>query len=401
MNERGTHPIFFIHASNELYGSDIILFDLVRHLDRACFSPTVIMPEDIPYQGLLSQALNTRSIPNTTVDMAVLRRRYTSPLGFFAFARRLLQGTYALRRLLQQHQVALVHSQTGAVWSGGLASRWLGIPHLYYVMEIVQRPVLTRRAMAWFIHAFSDRVVVISRAVGEHLVRDVPAVERKLVVIPPGIDVRRFHPDEDRESLRRAWGVPPDAVLFGVVGRIHWWKGQDVFVQAAARIASRVPQARFVLVGDVVPGEEWRRESLQREIAHMGIGDRIIWAGYRRDIPQVMAALDVLVLPSTEPEPFGRVIIEAMATARPVIATAHGGPLETVIHGETGLHVLPGDAKSLGDAMVYLTTHPDVRARMGWAGRSRVVARYTLRHHVEQFQALYLEMIEQSKERNR
>ena len=179
-----------------------------------------------------------------------------------------------------------------------------------------------------------------------------------------------------------------------MVARIHWWKGQDLFLRAAARIAREVPHARFVLVGDVVPGEEWRREALKREIARMGIGDRVVWAGYREDIPQVMAALDVLVLPSTEPEPFGRVIVEAMATERPVIASAHGGPVESVVHGETGLLFPPQDEEALAAAMKQLARDPDLRVRMGKAGRARVLEKYTVDRHVAAFQSLYEEILE-------
>ncbi len=391
------HSILFVHSSNELYGSDVILLELVRRLDRERFAPYVVMPRDLPYDGRLSRALTASQVPNATVDMAVLRRRYMSLRGLLTFNKRLLKGTYALIRLMRSRRARLVHSQTGAVWCGAVASKLLGIPHVYYIMEIVQEPLLTRRLMAHFIRWRGDRVVVISRAVGEHLLKDAPAMADRIVVIPPGIDPARFHPENDGRAVREAWGVRPEEVVFGVVGRIHWWKGQDDFLRAAARMAHRVPHARFAIVGDVVPGEEWRRHQLEREVARMGIADRVIWAGYRDDIPQVMAALDVLVLPSSEPEPFGRVIVEAMATARPVIASAHGGPLEIVVPEETGLLFPPRDASALAEAMLRLADNPDLRRRMGAAGRQRVLTHYTMERHVAAFQALYEEMIGQGE----
>ncbi len=394
-----SRPILYVHSSNELYGSDIILLDLVKRLDRTRYAPFVVMPQDLPYDGRLGRALAQESIPHTSVDMAVLRRRYTNVFGLIAFSRRLLVGTLALRRIMREQQVVLVHSQTGAVWCGGLAGRWLGIPHIYYIMEIIQTPRLTRHLMARFINKYGDRVVVISKAVGEHLMKDAPEIERRITVIPPGIDAETFHPRNVGQSVRREWGVRDEHVVFGVVARIHWWKGQDLFLRAAARIARQVPHARFVLVGDVVPGEEWRRQALKQEIARMGIGDRVVWAGYREDIPQVMAALDVLVLPSTEPEPFGRVIVEAMATERPVIAAAHGGPVESVVHGETGFLFPPQDEEALAAAMKQLAQDAALRVRMGKAGRERVLALYTIDRHVAAFQALYDEILEERRER--
>ncbi len=390
-----SRPILYVHSSNELYGSDIILLDLVKRLDRNRYAPYVVMPQDLPYDGRLGRALAQEGIPHTSIDMAVLRRRYTNVFGLIAFSRRLLVGTWALRRLMREQQVALVHSQTGAVWCGGLASRWLGIPHIYYIMEIIQTPRLTRHLMARFINKYGDRVVVISRAVGDHLMKDAPEIERRITVIPPGIDAEMFHPRNEGHRVREEWGVSDDEVVFGVVGRIHWWKGQDLFLRAAARIAHQVPHARFVLVGDVVPGEEWRRQALKEEIARMGIGDRVIWAGYREDIPQVMAALDVLVLPSTEPEPFGRVIVEAMSTERAVIAAAHGGPVESVVHGETGFLFPPQDEEALAAAMKQLAQNAELRTRMGKAGRARVLDLYTIKRHVAAFQSLYDEILEE------
>ncbi len=385
-------PILFVHASDELYGSDKILFELTRRLDRTRFTPLVALPGDLPYKGELSQALMRVGVQRWTVDMAVLRRRYMSPRGIATFLRRLVVGTRHIRRLIEDHQVALVHSHTAAVWCGATASKRAGVRHVFYIMEIVTSP-LVHSLLARFIAWRGDKVVVLSRAVGDHLVKAVPRLASHIEVIPPAIDPERFHPGVEGDAVRREWGVEPDEVLFGVVGRVHWWKGQDLFLTAAARVAQRLPNARFAIVGDTAPGEEWRKERLKQEAARMGLGDRVIWAGFRRDTPQVMAALDVLVLPSVEPEPFGLVVVEAMSTARPVIAAAHGGPLETVVHQETGLLFPPRDPEALAAAMVRLGTDRALRARMGEAGRRRVLAHYTPERHIAAFEDLYTRML--------
>ncbi len=386
-------PILFVHASDELYGSDIILLELVRNLDKRRFSPHVVLPQDLPYEGQLSRALETAQVPHTSIDMAVLRRRYASPHGVLMFTMRLIGGTLRLRREMQEAKFALVHSHTGTVWCGAIASKMLDVPHVFYIMEIVTSSWFTRRLVARFLAWRGDKVVAISHAVKEHLLRDAPSLAPHIEVIPPGINPDRFRPNEGGARVRQEWGVNEDEVLFGVVGRIHWWKGQEVFLQAATHVARQVPQARFAIVGDVVPGEEWRKDELKRLVHSLGIADKVIWPGYRKDTPHVMAALDVLVLPSTEPEPFGRVIVEAMATEKPVIASAHGGPVEIVLPHETGLLVPPRDPEALAKAMIDLARRPEQRLQMGRAGRRRVLERYTIERHVAAFEDLYERML--------
>lgn len=388
-----TIPLLFVHSSNELYGSDLVLLELVRRLDRRRYAPFVVMPQDLPYEGRLAAALAAAGVPHATVNMAVLRRRYMTLRGSLGLLARLLVGTRALWRLMRDQGTALVHSNTSAVWCGALASGLGRVPHVWHVHEIVQRPPFVRRLLARLIAWRADRVVVISEAVGSHLLRDVPHLRERMVTIPDAVDSERFHPHNDGRAVRAEWRLGEEEVLFGIVGRVHYWKGQDDFLDAAPLVLREVPQARFAIVGDVVPGEEQRRRALQAQAAALGIADRVIWAGYREDMPQVMAALDVLVLPSTSPEPFGMVLLEAMATARPVIATAHGGPLEIVTPEETGLLVPPRQPAELARAMVRLARDPALRRRLGEAGRARVTSQYTFQRHVAAFESLYDEIL--------
>ncbi len=178
-----------------------------------------------------------------------------------------------------------------------------------------------------------------------------------------------------------------------MVGRISAWKGQRLFLEAFHRATQALPRLRAVIVGDVTPGEEERREHLQYLCRDWNIEDRIIWAGYRDDAPQVMAALDILALPSIRPEPFGMVVIEAMASGKPVIATAHGGPLESVAPGETGLLVSATDPDDMAAAISLLARNTRLRKTMGAKGRQRAVEVFGFQRHVQAFQALYLELL--------
>jgi glycosyltransferase involved in cell wall biosynthesis len=385
--------ILYPHSSDELYGSDMVLLELVRRLDRAVFRPYVLLPTDIRYEGKLSGALAGAGVAHEALAMPVLRRRYFSLRGAPRFAGHLLRGTRGVMTVARAQQAALIHSNTSAVWGGALAASRLHLPHIWHVHELVTDPKLVRRLMTWMVDRYSTHVAAISEAVAAHLLADAPGLAGRISVIYDAVDADRFSPEISGESLRRAWGAGPQDVLVGVVGRISAWKGQDFFLRAFADAARRLPNLKGVIVGDVAPGEDWRKGALQALSEELGVADRIIWAGYLDDAPQVMAALDILALPSIRPEPFGMVVIEAMASGKPVAATAHGGPLESVLDGETGLLVSPRDPGEMAAALVRLAENPGLRAAFGASGRRRAVDVFGFQQHVRAFQDLYQRLL--------
>lgn len=390
--------ILYTHSSDELYGSDVVLLELARRLDPARFRSVVVTPTDIAYEGRLSAALRQAGIAHHSLDMPVLRRRYLSPAGLPQFLRRLLSGPSSLQRLCSIENAKLIHSNTAAVWGGALAAARADLPHLWHIHEIIERPLLVRRLLAAIIARYSRRpnthVVAISRAVAEHLLADQPALSSRLSIIHDAVDSERFHPDNDGWSLRQALNIEAGDVLIGMVGRVSAWKGQDLFLRALAHARSQAPNLRGVIVGDIVPGETQLKDDLMRLTTDLGLIEHVIWAGFRDDMPQVMAALDVLALPSLQPEPFGMVVLEAMSTSRPVIASAHGGPLETVIDGETGYLVPVADPTPLADAMVRLASNADLRAQLGARARARILASFGFQAHMAAFQNLYAALLD-------
>ena len=381
--------ILYPHSSDELYGSDRVLLNLVRRLDRDRFRPYVLLPTDIPYEGKLSRALEEAGVAHEALAMPVLRRRYFSPWGLPRFLSHVWQGTRGVEVIARREGAALIHSNTSAVWGGALAASRLQLPHVWHVHELVTNPGLVRRLIAWMVARHSTHVVAISRAVAQHLLADAPELADRLSVIYDAVDTDRFSPRVDGSGLRRAWRVEDADVLVGVVGRISAWKGQDFFLRAFARAARAQPKLKAVIAGDVVPGEDWRRERLQSLAQELGVADRVLWPGYQEHAAELMAALDILVLPSIRPEPFGMVVIEAMAAGKPVIATAHGGPLESVADGETGMLVSPAEPEEMASALALLAGNRGLRERMGHAGRERAERLFGFETHVRAFQELY------------
>lgn len=386
MPARDRTTVLYLHTTSEVGGSDVSLARLVGGLDRTRYRAVVALPSDGPLVPRLRDA-------GATVVVVPAMMKLTSRRGWFYLAGFVLnfpRALWMLRRVIQRERVGLIHTNTIHNLYGGPVAWLTGTRHVWHVREIVWQLGWLRRLELWMVRRLADRVIVTSEAVAAMFG---PPAHRpsSLVCVANGIETDRFHPG-DAADLRDAWGVQPGDVVCGIVGRLDVWKGVDVFLEAAARVARMRPSARFVVVGGPVIGLESYALALQARAADLGLTDRLIWTHWDfgpSDMPTVHRALDVLVLASTEPEPFGLVVVEAMASARPVVATAHGGPLEIVDDGVTGVLVPPRDAAALAAALIALIDDPDRARTMGAAGRVRAVAHYSAPAYLAGVQRVY------------
>jgi glycosyltransferase involved in cell wall biosynthesis len=274
----------------------------------------------------------------------------------------------ALRRLVRERGVDLVHTHSSVdSWLGGLAARSLGRPVVR--SRHVSIPIPRRRAL---VYRLADRVLTTGDAI-RAIVAAAGVPPERIVSVPAGVDTARFHPGVSGAGVRAELGVAPRSALVGLVANIRGSKGHDHFLEAARAVLAAAPATRFVIVGDGVGFAEVRRR-----VADMGLVGEVIMTGFRRDIPEVMAALDVLVLPSTKSEATSQVIPQAFAVGTPVVATAVGGIPELVRDGETGRLVPPADAAALAQAILDVLRDRPRAVAMARAGRELVLRGYTV-----------------------
>jgi glycosyltransferase involved in cell wall biosynthesis len=175
----------------------------------------------------------------------------------------------------------------------------------------------------------------------------------------------------------------------GVAGNIQEWKGQKVLVEAMARVVTQIPAARGLIIGGVHRAGAAYNDELERQIRGHSLGGNVLITGFRRDIANVMNALDVVVHTSVRPEPFGRVILEGMLLGKPVVASAAGGVPELIAEGETGFLIPPGDAAALASRLLMLLGDAELRRRMGDRGRTWAREKFSLEAHVRAMSELY------------
>ena len=199
-------------------------------------------------------------------------------------------------------------------------------------------------------------------------------------------------------------GVPSKARLkdggyrIALIGRISPWKGQHIFIRAAAMVRERFPKAQFFIVGASLFGEEDYEREVRELAKSYGVPDLIIFTGFRKDVLSVIADMDVIVHASTIGEPFGQVIIEGMAAGKPVIATDGGGVPEIVENGSTGILVPMGNAAAMAEGIARVLADPELAAEMGRRGRERVQNCFTIEHTARKIEAVYA-LLESSRRR--
>ncbi|MGH7393317.1 MAG: glycosyltransferase, partial [Candidatus Rokuibacteriota bacterium] len=287
----------------------------------------------------------------------------------------------ALRRLMRERGVALVHTHSSVdSWLATLAARSRRTPVVR--SRHVSIPIPRRRAL---VYRLADRVLASGEAVKAIVVAAGVAPER-VVSVPAGIDTTRFHGGVSGKTVRDELGLA--GPLVGLVADIRGSKGHRYFLEAARRVLAARPDARFLVVGHGVGFDDVRRR-----VRELGLEREVVLTGFRRDVPEVMAALDVLVLPSIKSEATSQVIPQAFAVGTPVVATAVGGIPEVVRDGATGRLVPPADVPALAAAILDLLADPDAGLAMARAGQALVRERFTVDAMMERTTGVYRNLL--------
>jgi glycosyltransferase involved in cell wall biosynthesis len=299
---------------------------------------------------------------------------------------RFLLAARRYARLLRRERVDLLHLNNSLNRSHAwmLAARLAGIPCVVHERGINHRFARIVRTMAPRV----DATICISRAVRDNLVTR-GITRDNLCVIANGLDPAKVKPVRPPQEVRAAVGAGPATRIIGLVGNIKEWKGQDVVVRALPAILARVPDLRCVLVGDTAATDAPYGDEVRRIASELGVDGHVCFTGYQKNVPDFLNVMDVAIHASVAPEPFGRVLLEAMALHKPVVGSRSGAVPEIVVDGETGFTVEPGNPQALADAVIALLSDPERAQRMGDAGARRLESTFHIRRNVERTMALY------------
>ena len=300
---------------------------------------------------------------------------------------------WRLSRLIGRRKIDLVHCD----WSRDLFTLVPALALHRRVPLVLHKHVGVLAGKRLWVHYALyrrvDHVIAISDVIHGNFIAMHPIDPLKVVTIHNGIDPGRFRPDPaTRVRLRAELGYTDDDLVVGIVGRVTPSKGHREFLEMAARLAGTHPRARFLVVGEATRGEEDEGRAILDGIATAGLAERVKVTGFRPDVPDLLAAMDVFAFPSHN-EAFGLALIEAMATGLPTVSADCDGVLDIVEEGITGLMVPPRDGERLAVAMARLLDDAGLRARMGAAGRARVLAHFTAERMAQDLERLYADAV--------
>lgn len=329
--------------------------------------PIVALPDG----GALIDQLRARGISIEILPQPALLSRYGGAIYRYSRRQKLGSGLQALsyirrirRRLAQLEPDAVFCNDMRGLLTFGMAARTLGVPVM--IWDKLDRP------HGWLDHLqlpLAQINAIISNAVaGKYPRWQRHWFRNRIVLVPNGVDSSLF---ERAPAIRPKLGLASDDVVFAVIGAVTWRKGQDRVLAVFEDLAREVPRARLVIVGGpTTPDDEQYLARLP-----LRADRRVLWLGLRRDVPEIMRSIDVLVVPSRQ-EGMGQVVLEGMAAGRPVVAARAGGLPEVVRNGDTGLLFDGDDPQQLLVSLVRLGRSPDLREQFGRAGQLMVRSRY-------------------------
>ena len=356
-------------------------------LDPARFDVEILSGPQTGSEGSLIEEIRTRDISLTILPQLL---RQINPQND-------LLALWELTRRMRQQHYAIVHthsSKAGVI--GRLAARLAGVPvivHTVHGWSFHGHMSPARRKMYVLLEklaaSLSDALIVVAQPDIEKGLREGIGRPEQYHVIRSAIPLDEFDPATvDRDAVRRELGLPPNAPVLGNVGRFSPQKNPLDWVHVAGEVGRALPDCHFLLVGDGP-----LRADVEAALAEEGIAERTVLTGLRRDVPRLMAAMDVFLLTSLW-EGLPRVIPQAMAMEIPVVANRADGTAEAIAHGETGFLCEPGEIAELAGHCLTLLRNPDLRQVMGQRGREFANREFDVHQMVAQIAALYEVLLE-------
>ncbi len=366
--------IAFVHAAAQMSGVEFSTLNLLAQLDRARWLPLTICPSegDLPTRsraaGVETAIVPIQNFRSTSTRLA--GRTIANPFALGANMRALFVSARELAAFLRARRPALVVTKgLFAHLYGGLAARWARIPCVWHVQDRVSNRLgpIFPWTLAFAGRVLAREIIVDAESIARQLTPIVPS--KRVTVIWNGVDTHVFFPQAAHSYLREEWHANDSDLLIGVIGRLTRWKGQHVLIQALAKIADEFSNARVIVIGTPLFDNDLYAQSLRDDVARLGLLERVVFAGFRWDLPAALAALDIVAHTALEKDSTPLAVVSAMASGKPIVCTRVDGTAQLFDEGVDGFLVPPGDADALAQQLRSLLQNTDMRDRLGRAAR--------------------------------
>lgn len=378
--------VALIDVAAQMSGVEFSTLYLAQNLERTRWSPLVICPEE----GALPDLCRANGIQVTIVPHArffstsirVGNLRVPNPFAWFWNMLAFFPTALRIAKQLRVSRIQLVVTKgLLAHFYGGLAAWFAAVPCVWHVQDRVSERLgaLYPMFIAGAGTHLAREIIADAESIARQFRMRVP--RERITVIWNGVDTREFSPQVNGAGVRAEWRVTHDEILIGCVARLTPWKGQHVLLDAFARIADKFPQARLVFIGSPLFDSDTYENQLRAQTLHLKLASRVSFAGFRQDMLQVLAALDIVAHPALEKDSTPLAVVSAMASGKAIVCAAVEGTAEMFEDGVNGLLVPPGNRIALAEKLDLLLQNDALRHNLG--GAARAFAEQTL--SVEQF----------------
>ncbi|MFI0414683.1 MAG: glycosyltransferase family 4 protein [Candidatus Thiodiazotropha sp.] len=376
-------------------GSFYSLLYLTSGLDRTKYDPMVVFHEE---HSLLPEyikaGVKTLIVPPYKPISLLSDNKYLARLNviFTIFQKPanllgyLLISSFRKKRLLKKNNIDLLHLNNSVLRNNDwmIGAYLAGIPCITHERGINDHYHLISRLLANKLKA----IISISNSVTDTLKRN-GITNENILTIHNGIDPKAVREKITNQDIRNKLGLNEDQQIIGVMGNIREWKGQEVAVRAMRKIVDEYPNTVCLLIGDTAKEDMHYEERLHTLIRELGLGSNIIFTGYIKNVSDYLNILQIVLHTSIEPEPFGRVLIEAMSLSKPLVAAGDGAVPEIVVNEKTGLIFKPGDHECLAELVIKLLQHKQYAENLGKEGYIRLLEYFHINVNIEKTQLLY------------
>lgn len=382
--------LYFSDIGQEVGGAEKWLRFLIERIDKKSFNPIFVSFSSGSLADNLKKAGIEVNIINTNKRLISITRRQLlyNPIALLIFVIYCIPAIKNLISFINYKDIDIVHTNSlKAHLLGGIAAKLTNKLLIWHMHELVLGRI-SRKLLIFLAKILPDRMIVVCNKHREffasHIHKD------KLITIHNGIDVDLMNQNVDRQRIRQEFGLQ-DIPLVALVSRLVRTKGHIYFLKAARQVKISFPTAKFLIVG-ATQGSRRYKQKLLRLADDLGLAKDVIFTGFRKDIQNVMASLDILVVPSLD-EAGSMVILEAMSTAKPVVVTRVGGNPDIIQEGQTGILIPPADVNSLASGIVCLLRNPKKAQEMGKEGQKRVRRYFGLDKSIKATEQVYLELL--------
>ena len=328
-----------LHSTSDLYGASKIFLQTAGIFKEEDANVYAFLSEE----GPLSIALENIGVEVHILRLGILRRKYINIGGILNRAYFTWRASLLLSRFIKAKSIDLVFNNAASVFAGVIAARWTNRKHVWHIHEIIMEPRPFAKLLSNLMSNQSHLNIYVSDATYRHWIEMNRSIEekKKAVRIRYGLSTTIRSNQTEKTSNKNIWNIPisDDKIIIGMIGRINHWKGQVYFIEIANELLKKNKQLHFIMAGDPFPGYEYILQQMKDKIQEFGIGEHINDLGFQKNNAHFFQFIDLLIVPSTLPDPLPNVVLEAMSHAKPVAGTSHGGIVEMILDQTSGIHL--------------------------------------------------------------